>query len=146
MMYNPENDTLTYQDLSNISGLGYTNLVLDEGTNCYRYSQSRVEAAHSTIQTCSFSIPQDLVNLIIGRDCTKMDEICRVSGARVTVAKARHDVNGNSEREVTAVGTSVQNDLAFMLIRRELEKEQKRRAEAGGSSDSGGPGSVGVGR
>ncbi|KAI5816831.1 hypothetical protein BZA77DRAFT_55719 [Pyronema omphalodes] len=82
-------------------------------------------------QTQHISIPADMVGCIIGRGGTKIQEIRRTSGARISIAKAPHDDSG--ERMFTITGTGVSNEKALFMLYENLEAEKTRRAQ--GSSE-----------
>ena len=48
------------------------------------------------IQTQNISIPSDMVGCIIGRGGSKISEIRKSSGARISIAKAPHDETGSA--------------------------------------------------
>jgi heterogeneous nuclear rnp K-like protein 2 len=82
------------------------------------------------VQTQNISIPADMVGCIIGRGGTKIQEIRRVSGARISIAKAPHDETG--ERMFTITGTGESNEKALYLLYENLEAEKVRRNSQGG--------------
>ncbi len=57
----------------------------------------------ANLRTQNISIPSDMVGCIIGRSGTKITEIRRLSGSKISIAKAPHDETG--ERMFTIVGT-----------------------------------------
>ena len=73
------------------------------------------------IQTQNISIPADMVGCIIGRGGTKITEIRRSSGARISIAKAPHDETG--ERMFTIMGSAQANEKALYLLYENLEAE-----------------------
>ena len=77
------------------------------------------------IQTQNISIPADMVGCIIGRGGTKIQEIRRASGARISIAKAAHDESG--EHMFTITGTGASNEKALYLLYENLEAEKLRR-------------------
>ncbi|KAK3990619.1 hypothetical protein QBC44DRAFT_368875 [Cladorrhinum sp. PSN332] len=77
------------------------------------------------IQTQNISIPADMVGCIIGRGGTKISEIRKTSGARISIAKAPHDDTG--ERMFTIMGSSKANESALYLLYENLEAEKLRR-------------------
>ncbi|KAJ5523166.1 hypothetical protein N7513_012710 [Penicillium frequentans] len=77
------------------------------------------------IQTQNISIPADMVGCIIGRAGTKITEIRRSSGARISIAKAPHDETG--ERMFTIMGSAQANEKALYLLYENLEAEKTRR-------------------
>jgi heterogeneous nuclear rnp K-like protein len=101
------------------------------------------------LQTQNISIPADMVGCIIGRAGTKISEIRKTSGARISIAKvclypaprqvfavqqitnmdqAPHDETG--ERMFTIMGTSKANETALFLLYENLEAEKMRRSQA----------------
>ncbi|KAJ5920869.1 polyC-binding proteins alphaCP-1 [Penicillium verhagenii] len=77
------------------------------------------------IQTQNISIPADMVGCIIGRAGTKITEIRRSSGARISIAKTPHDDTG--ERMFTIMGSASANEKALYLLYENLEAEKTRR-------------------
>ena len=89
----------------------------------------------SSFQTQNISIPADMVGCIIGKGGAKISEIRRLSGSRISIAKAPHDETG--ERMFTIQGTPESNEKALYLLYNQLENEKERRlATANGDSDS----------
>ncbi|GAW25986.1 putative KH domain RNA-binding protein [Rosellinia necatrix] len=80
------------------------------------------------IQTQNISIPADMVGCIIGRAGSKISEIRKSSGARISIAKAPHDDTG--ERMFTIMGTAKANENALFLLYENLEAEKMRRSQA----------------
>jgi heterogeneous nuclear rnp K-like protein 2 len=80
------------------------------------------------IQTQNISIPADRVGCIIGRAGSKISEIRKTSGARISIAKAPHDETG--ERMFTIMGTAKANESALFLLYENLEAEKMRRSQA----------------
>lgn len=81
------------------------------------------------IQTQNISIPADMVGCIIGRGGTKISEIRKSSGARISIAKAPHDDSG--ERMFTITGSASANEKALYLLYENLEAEKMRRSQSG---------------
>ena len=79
------------------------------------------------IQTQNISIPSDMVGCIIGRGGTKISEIRKSSGARISIAKAPHDETG--ERMFTIMGSGAANEKALYLLYENLEAEKMRRSQ-----------------
>ncbi|KAL1857456.1 hypothetical protein VTK73DRAFT_8086 [Phialemonium thermophilum] len=79
------------------------------------------------LQTQNISIPADMVGCIIGRGGSKISEIRKVSGARISIAKAPHDDSG--ERMFTITGTAKANESALFLLYENLEAEKIRRQQ-----------------
>ncbi|EKG17277.1 K-like protein [Macrophomina phaseolina MS6] len=80
------------------------------------------------IQTQNISIPSDMVGCIIGRGGSKISEIRKSSGARISIAKAPHDETG--ERMFTIMGSPSSNEKALYLLYENLEAEKMRRSQA----------------
>lgn len=79
------------------------------------------------IQTQNISIPADMVGCIIGRGGSKISEIRKTSGARISIAKAPHDETG--ERMFTITGGPSANEKALYLLYENLESEKMRRSQ-----------------
>jgi heterogeneous nuclear rnp K-like protein 2 len=79
------------------------------------------------ILTQNISIPADMVGCIIGRAGSKISEIRKTSGARISIAKAPHDESG--ERMFTIMGTAKANESALFLLYENLEAEKMRRSQ-----------------
>jgi heterogeneous nuclear rnp K-like protein 2 len=79
------------------------------------------------IQTQNISIPSDMVGCIIGRGGSKISEIRKSSGARISIAKAPHDETG--ERMFTIMGSASSNEKALYLLYENLEAEKMRRSQ-----------------
>ncbi|EWC44040.1 hypothetical protein DRE_01392 [Drechslerella stenobrocha 248] len=82
------------------------------------------------IQTQNISIPADMVGCIIGRGGTKISEIRKSSGARISIAKTPHDETG--ERMFTIIGSPASNEKALYLLYENLEAEKMRRSQGSG--------------
>ncbi|KAH7104447.1 hypothetical protein BKA62DRAFT_748383 [Auriculariales sp. MPI-PUGE-AT-0066] len=82
-------------------------------------------AAGVGLRTQNISIPSDMVGCIIGRQGTKITEIRRLSGSKISIAKTPHDETG--ERMFTIVGTPEANEKALFLLYNQLENEKERR-------------------
>jgi heterogeneous nuclear rnp K-like protein 2 len=80
------------------------------------------------MQTQNISIPSDMVGCIIGRGGSKISEIRKSSGARISIAKAPHDDSG--ERMFTITGSAQSNEKALYLLYENLEAEKMRRSQA----------------
>ncbi|KAH9950490.1 hypothetical protein B0H21DRAFT_686636 [Amylocystis lapponica] len=79
----------------------------------------------TNLRTQNISIPSDMVGCIIGRNGTKITEIRRLSGSKISIAKEPHDDTG--ERMFTIVGTPEANEKALFLLYNQLESEKERR-------------------
>ncbi|KAI7855356.1 hypothetical protein BDC45DRAFT_439093 [Circinella umbellata] len=77
------------------------------------------------VRTQHISIPSDMVGCIIGRGGSKITEIRRLSGSRISIAKVPHDESG--ERMFTIQGTPEANERALYLLYGQLEHEKERR-------------------
>lgn len=77
------------------------------------------------IRTQNISIPSDMVGCIIGKGGSKISEIRKLSGSRISIAKIPHDESG--ERMFTIQGTPEANERALYLLYGQLEKEKERR-------------------
>ncbi|KAH8815825.1 hypothetical protein F5884DRAFT_195416 [Xylogone sp. PMI_703] len=85
------------------------------------------------LQTQNISIPSDMVGCIIGRGGSKISEIRKTSGARISIAKAAHD--DTQERMFTITGTAKANETALYLLYENLEAEKMRRSQGGVAQD-----------
>ncbi|CAG8439439.1 1324_t:CDS:2 [Ambispora leptoticha] len=91
----------------------------------------------AVVRTQNISIPADMVGCIIGKGGSKISEIRRLSGSRISIAKTPHDETG--ERMFTIQGTQESNEKALFLLYNQLEMEKERRLNAtstGGDSDA----------
>ncbi|KAM0791989.1 hypothetical protein ACM66B_007102 [Microbotryomycetes sp. NB124-2] len=79
------------------------------------------------------SIPADMVGCIIGRGGSKINEIRRLSGSRITIAKTPHDETG--ERLFVISGLPDQNEKALYLLYNQLELEKNRRVQQSAHDD-----------
>ncbi|BEI80677.1 hypothetical protein CcaverHIS002_0112060 [Cutaneotrichosporon cavernicola] len=108
---------------------------ISAGTGERRMSESQTSPPLNdpNLRTQNISIPSDMVGCIIGRGGSKITEIRRLSGSRISIAKVPHDETG--ERMFTIVGTPESTERALMLLYSQLESEKERRvnqtAEAG---------------
>ncbi|WVR06369.1 hypothetical protein IAU60_003400 [Kwoniella sp. DSM 27419] len=84
------------------------------------------------MRTQNISIPSDMVGCIIGRGGSKITEIRRLSGSRISIAKVPHDETG--ERMFTIQGTAESTERALMLLYSQLESEKERRVNQGGDA------------
>ena len=82
------------------------------------------------VQTQNISIPSDMVGCIIGRGGSKISDIRKSSGARISIAKAPHDDTG--ERMFTIMGSAAANEKALYLLYENLEAEKLRRTQQSG--------------
>ncbi|KAK4700643.1 heterogeneous nuclear rnp K-like protein, partial [Phenoliferia sp. Uapishka_3] len=74
------------------------------------------------------SIPSDMVGCIIGRAGTKINEIRRLSGSKISIAKTAHDDTG--ERMFVISGLPENNEKALFLLYNQLESEKERRVQS----------------
>lgn len=63
---------------------------------------------NQNVRTQNISIPADMVGCIIGKGGSKITEIRRLSGSRISIAKVAHDESG--ERLFTIAGTPEANE------------------------------------
>ncbi|CAO3610508.1 unnamed protein product [Mucor hiemalis] len=77
------------------------------------------------VRTQNISIPSDMVGCIIGKGGSKISDIRRLSGSRISIAKVPHDESG--ERMFTIQGTTEANERALYLLYGQLENEKERR-------------------
>jgi hypothetical protein len=72
-----------------------------------------------------FSFAYRVLIIHSGRGGSKITEIRRLSGSRISIAKVPHDETG--ERMFTIVGTPESTERALMLLYSQLESEKERR-------------------
>lgn len=77
------------------------------------------------LRTQNISIPSDMVGCIIGKGGAKINEIRRLSGSKISIAKTPHDDSG--ERMFTIIGSPEANEKALFLLYNQLESEKERR-------------------
>ena len=87
----------------------------------------------ANLRTQNISIPSDMVGCIIGKGGSKITEIRRLSGSRISIAKVPHDETG--ERMFTIQGTPEANEKALFLLYNQLETEKERRQNSAGAED-----------
>ncbi|KAH9818509.1 hypothetical protein DFH28DRAFT_1152540 [Melampsora americana] len=90
--------------------------------------------ADRLLRTQNISIPADMVGCIIGKGGAKINEIRRMSGSRISIAKTPHDDTG--ERMFTITGSSEANEKALFLLYNQLESEKERRVGTVQEEDS----------
>jgi len=90
--------------------------------------------SNSVLRTQNISIPADMVGCIIGKAGSKISEIRRLSGSRISIAKTPHDETG--ERMFTIQGSPEANEKALFLLYNQLENEKERRLSATNGADS----------
>ncbi|KAG0329573.1 RNA binding protein, heterogenous nuclear RNP-K like protein, partial [Podila humilis] len=88
------------------------------------------QANNANLRTQEISIPADMVGCIIGKGGSKISEIRRLSGSRISIAKTPHDETG--ERMFTIVGTLEANEKALYLLYGQLEVEKDKRLNMSG--------------
>ncbi|WRT67806.1 uncharacterized protein IL334_004780 [Kwoniella shivajii] len=88
-------------------------------------AQPQINLNDPNLRTQNISIPSDMVGCIIGRGGSKITEIRRLSGSRISIAKVPHDETG--ERMFTIQGTPESTERALMLLYSQLESEKERR-------------------
>ncbi|KAG0054962.1 RNA binding protein, heterogenous nuclear RNP-K like protein [Gryganskiella cystojenkinii] len=88
------------------------------------------QANSANLRTQEISIPADMVGCIIGKGGSKISEIRRLSGSRISIAKVPHDETG--ERMFTIVGTLEANEKALYLLYGQLEVEKDKRLNMSG--------------
>ncbi|KAI8148018.1 eukaryotic type KH-domain (KH-domain type I) [Fennellomyces sp. T-0311] len=130
ILYNPTKvDTAQQQPQSRRTSITRTGNGADFSDN----PQSRRTSVSSqqnfinnpNVRTQHISIPSDMVGCIIGRGGSKITEIRRLSGSRISIAKVPHDESG--ERMFTIQGTPEANERALYLLYGQLEHEKERR-------------------
>ncbi|KAH8927482.1 hypothetical protein BT69DRAFT_1277971 [Atractiella rhizophila] len=80
------------------------------------------------MRTQNISIPADMVGCIIGKGGSKINEIRRLSGSKISIAKDAHDES--MERMFTITGTAEANEKALFLLYNQLETEKERRMQS----------------
>ncbi|EMR10520.1 hypothetical protein PNEG_01230 [Pneumocystis murina B123] len=111
LQYQRQGSHLSYSRLSNLAS----------------HFQESLDASSQDICVQNISIPSDMVGCIIGRGGSKISEIRRISGSKISIAKAPHDETG--ERMFTIQGTSSSNEKALYLLFQTLETEKNRRGQ-----------------
>ncbi|KAI8993483.1 hypothetical protein BDB01DRAFT_715896 [Pilobolus umbonatus] len=121
ILYNPAKVNLVNNNndrlIQNITRTG-------TGTTDFNINDGHTMNDPST-RTQNISIPSDMVGCIIGKGGSKISEIRRLSGSRISIAKVPHDETG--ERMFTIQGTPEANERALYLLYGQLEKEKERR-------------------
>ncbi|KAF9301331.1 RNA binding protein, heterogenous nuclear RNP-K like protein [Mortierella antarctica] len=102
----------------------------DETTYRPRPEPAFGQANNASLRTQEISIPADMVGCIIGKGGSKISEIRRLSGSRISIAKTPHDETG--ERMFTIVGTLEANEKALYLLYGQLEVEKDKRLNMSG--------------
>jgi len=91
-------------------------------------TSSQTMANDPNMRTQNIAIPSDMVGCIIGKGGSKISEIRRLSGSRISIAKLPHNEAG--ERMFTIQGTAQANERALYLLYAQLESEKERRLKA----------------
>ncbi|KAG0244794.1 RNA binding protein, heterogenous nuclear RNP-K like protein [Actinomortierella wolfii] len=116
--------TTTAQGGSRTGASGYASRT-GNGSDFTRPRPEAFSNNASEIRTQEISIPADMVGCIIGKGGSKISEIRRLSGSRISIAKTPHDETG--ERMFTIVGTMEANEKALYLLYGQLEVEKDKR-------------------
>lgn len=95
------------------------------------------QTQQANLRTQTISIPSDMVGCIIGKNGTKITEIRRLSGSKISIAKEPHDETG--ERMFTIIGSPEANEKALYLLYHQLESEKERRLGREGAHDDEAP-------
>ncbi|KTW32791.1 uncharacterized protein T551_00276 [Pneumocystis jirovecii RU7] len=95
--------------------------------NMPSHFQEPLDTSNQDIRVQNISIPSDMVGCIIGRGGSKISEIRRISGSKISIAKAPHDETG--ERMFTIQGTASSNEKALYMLFQTLEAEKNRRGQ-----------------
>ncbi|KAJ2783544.1 RNA binding protein, heterogenous nuclear RNP-K like protein [Coemansia interrupta] len=82
-------------------------------------------ALMANTRTQQISIPSDMVGCIIGKNGARISEIRRLSGSRISIAKATD--SPGEDRLFTIKGTAECNERALYLLYGQLEAERERR-------------------
>ncbi|KAL1915981.1 uncharacterized protein VTP21DRAFT_6369 [Calcarisporiella thermophila] len=85
----------------------------------------------SALRTQNVFVPLDMVGCIIGKGGSKISEIRRLSGSRISIAPVQQE-NGAGDRLFTIQGTAESNEKALFLLYNQLEMEKERRMSLSG--------------
>lgn len=107
----------------------YSNNNYNNGFN----GAARNREPEGDIVTDEMPISVDMVGCIIGRGGSRIADIRRESGAKISIAKEAHDSSG--ERMFTITGTKEANQKALSLLFNQLEYEKKRRTAEDNDDD-----------
>lgn len=111
------------------NGSDFSNPSAGGGSSERRMSTSSQTMANDpNLRTQNIAIPSDMVGCIIGKGGSKISEIRRLSGSRISIAKLPHNEAG--ERMFTIQGTAQANERALYLLYAQLESEKERRLKA----------------
>ncbi|GAB5588100.1 RNA binding protein [Umbelopsis nana] len=111
------------------NGSDFSNPSTGGGSSERRMSTSSQTLANDpNLRTQNIAIPSDMVGCIIGKGGSKISEIRRLSGSRISIAKLPHNEAG--ERMFTIQGTAQANERALYLLYAQLESEKERRLKA----------------
>ncbi|KAF8933680.1 RNA binding protein, heterogenous nuclear RNP-K like protein [Haplosporangium gracile] len=116
--------TNTISSNSNSNSGNYTSRT-GNGSDFTRPRSEAFSQNNANLRTQEISIPADMVGCIIGKGGSKISEIRRLSGSRISIAKVPHDDSG--ERMFTIVGTLEANEKALYLLYGQLEAEKDKR-------------------
>ncbi|KAF9151254.1 RNA binding protein, heterogenous nuclear RNP-K like protein [Linnemannia schmuckeri] len=116
--------TNTTSNNSNSNSGNYTSRT-GNGSDFTRPRPEAFSQNNANLRTQEISIPADMVGCIIGKGGSKISEIRRLSGSRISIAKVPHDDSG--ERMFTIVGTLEANEKALYLLYGQLEAEKDKR-------------------
>lgn len=123
-MRRPGNSSLSYSGLRHNGEGASRGRTSPTGSVGHSISPGVPQSA-ANLRTQNISIPSDMVGCIIGKSGTKITEIRRLSGSKISIAKTPHDETG--ERMFTIVGTPEANEKALFLLYSQLESEKERR-------------------
>ncbi|KAI8923837.1 hypothetical protein BC831DRAFT_469215 [Entophlyctis helioformis] len=82
-------------------------------------------------QSRALSVPADMVGCIIGKGGSFINQIRRLSGAKLHIAE---QLEGRTDREVTITGTEAANQKALSLLYNQLDAEKQRRISLAAAS------------
>ncbi len=86
-------------------------------------STERTVDVQGTVEAIGLAIEE--IGKCLLEDGTKITEIRRLSGSKISIAKTPHDETG--ERMFTIIGTPESNEKALFLLYHQLDSERKRR-------------------
>lgn len=121
IQYNPQHRSIN----GNSNGNG-------NGSNSHHHhhshstSRQQLSGAIAGEQTNTLAVASDMVGCIIGKQGAKIQDIRRLSGARISIAKQAHDSTG--KRLFTIKGTPEANAQAIDMLKQQLAIEESRRA------------------
>ncbi|KAJ3271014.1 RNA binding protein, heterogenous nuclear RNP-K like protein [Borealophlyctis nickersoniae] len=91
-------------------------------------SRSTAAAPGDDVEPQTLAIPADMIGCIIGKGGSFINQIRRLSGARLRIDEIQE---GQTERVVSISGTEAQTKKALSLLYNQLESEKQRRAAGG---------------